>query len=67
MIAHLTPDGAVHSYEFDHTSGNTWAFYYDGSFLENSTITGSSTGNEEQLGGEYQNTTASPAPDWRTT
>jgi hypothetical protein len=56
IIAHLTPDGASHTYEFVQTSGNTWAFYYDGSFLEDSTVTGSSTGNRFDVGGEYENT-----------
>jgi hypothetical protein len=59
ILAHLTPDLASHTYEFVHTSGNDWAFYYDSSFVENSTVSGSPSGNQEELGGEYVNNTCS--------
>jgi hypothetical protein len=54
-IANVAPDGTDHSYVIQQGSGvNTWDVYYDGAYQGTSTVTGSWTGHEQQVGGEVQ-------------
>ncbi|GAB3873064.1 hypothetical protein ACFQ1S_08245 [Kibdelosporangium lantanae] len=55
FIANVTPDGTDHWYMIQRgSSANRWDVYYDGYLQGTSTVTGSWTGNQQQIGGEVQ-------------
>jgi hypothetical protein len=64
IIGHTTPNGAWDSFEFDHTSGSNWNFYFNGNYNSYSSATGSSSGNYEEVGGEYQNRSCVAGAGW---
>ena len=61
VIQHVTPNGAKDSFEFDHASGYDWNVYLNGSQVGHSTVTGGSSGNEMDMGGEYASVSCQPA------
>jgi hypothetical protein len=64
IIEHTTPNGNWDTYEFDHTSGANWNFFFNGAYNSYSSVTGSSSGYLEEMGGEYQNTTCVSGAGW---
>jgi hypothetical protein len=73
-IANWTPNNSSHSYEIVRgTSANKWNVYVDGKLKGTSTVTGSWTGHEQQIGAEIQannladahSTTWSMTPQYR--
>ena len=49
----MTPDGTDHRYVIQRGSAvNSWDVYYDGYYEGTSTVTGSWTGSEQEVGGE---------------
>jgi hypothetical protein len=64
IIEHTTPNGNLDTYEFYHYSGSTWDFYFNGAYNNYSSATASSSGNQESIGGEYQNTTCGSGAGW---
>ncbi|WP_030439009.1 hypothetical protein [Actinoplanes subtropicus] len=64
IIESTTSTGNWDDFEFDHTSGPTWYVYFNGNYIGYGQATGSSSGKEEQAGGEYQNTTCVTGAGW---